>query len=212
VDTWAIVPVKPLHRGKSRLAGALSETDRYSLNIALLVRTLEVLKRVETIHQTAVVSRDPAVFAIAADCGVEVIHEQGENDLNKAVQHAADVLRDCSADGMLVLPADLPLIQPHDIESFIRMGEEPPVIVISPDRHESGTNALYMKPIGVIEFAFGPGSYYQHCRLVETAGARLIISQQSALRLDLDMPEDLEILRQMEYSLPGVKLPSIITY
>ena len=36
---WAIVPVKPLRRGKSRLAGALSEDERTHLNQLLLEHT-----------------------------------------------------------------------------------------------------------------------------------------------------------------------------
>jgi len=33
---WAIVPVKPLRRGKSRLSGMLSEDERAHLNEVLL--------------------------------------------------------------------------------------------------------------------------------------------------------------------------------
>jgi 2-phospho-L-lactate guanylyltransferase (CobY/MobA/RfbA family) len=40
---WAIVPVKPLRRGKSRLAGTLSETERAELNQKLLEQTLTTL-------------------------------------------------------------------------------------------------------------------------------------------------------------------------
>ena len=41
---WAIVPVKPLRRGKSRLAGLLSEEQRTCLNRYLLEHTLTRLK------------------------------------------------------------------------------------------------------------------------------------------------------------------------
>ena len=41
---WAIVPVKPLRRGKSRLAEMLSEDERAELNSRLLTHTLETLK------------------------------------------------------------------------------------------------------------------------------------------------------------------------
>ena len=40
---WAIVPVKPLRRGKSRLSGALTEDERTVLNQELLEHTLKIL-------------------------------------------------------------------------------------------------------------------------------------------------------------------------
>ena len=43
MSLWAIVPVKPLRRGKSRLAGALTEEERANLNQELLERTLRTL-------------------------------------------------------------------------------------------------------------------------------------------------------------------------
>lgn len=211
MNLWAIVPVKPLHRGKSRLAGVLNEGERYSLNIALLIRTLEVLKRVEGISQTAVVSRDPAALAIAADSGVEIVNEEGESGLNAALMHATSVILDCAPDGIVILPADLPLIQPADIETFIYTRNNPPVVVVAPDRHESGTNALMVRPAGLIEYSFGVGSFKQHCRSTHEAGAHLEICRIPSLALDLDLPEDLEILQDMEMDLPGIKLPSIIS-
>ena len=56
---WAIVPVKPLRRGKSRLAGTLSEDKRTELNRALLEHTLETLSVVKEVDEVLVVSRDP---------------------------------------------------------------------------------------------------------------------------------------------------------
>ena len=44
---WAIVPVKPLRYGKSRLAGTLTEDQRTELNRALLQHTLETLSELK---------------------------------------------------------------------------------------------------------------------------------------------------------------------
>ena len=41
MSLWAIVLVKPLKRGKSRLAGILTEEERTQLNQDLLERTLK---------------------------------------------------------------------------------------------------------------------------------------------------------------------------
>ena len=62
---WAIVPVKPLRHGKSRLAEVLSQDERADLNQRLLVHTLDTLGIIPEIDQVLVVSRDPAALALA---------------------------------------------------------------------------------------------------------------------------------------------------
>ncbi len=62
-----------------------------------------------------------------------------------------------------MLAADLPLIGPEDLEALARLGEcSSRLVVASPDRFEDGTNALLMRPPGVIPYALGPGSFKRH--------------------------------------------------
>jgi 2-phospho-L-lactate guanylyltransferase len=98
----------------------------------------------------------------------------------------------------LVLPADLPLISREDILTLIERASEPPVVVIAPDRHGKGTNALLISPAGLIEYDFGENSFQRHCERVGQAGARLEIVNLPSLGLDLDLPEDLELIRKMD--------------
>jgi 2-phospho-L-lactate guanylyltransferase len=74
------------------------------------------------------------------------------------------------------------------------------VVVIAPDRHGKGTNALLMVPPGQIEYDFGEGSFQRHCERAKNSGARLEIVNLPSLSLDLDMPEDLELVRKLEAS------------
>ena len=60
---WAIVPVKPIRRGKSRLAKALTDEQRAELNKNLLVHTVDILKTLPELEQILVVSRDPEALA-----------------------------------------------------------------------------------------------------------------------------------------------------
>jgi 2-phospho-L-lactate guanylyltransferase (CobY/MobA/RfbA family) len=71
-------------------------------------------------------------------------------------------------------------------------------VVIAPDRHEKGTNALLISPTGLIEYDFGENSFERHCERARAAGARLEIVNLPALGLDLDVPEDLELVRRLE--------------
>jgi len=195
---WAIVPVKPLRRGKSRLAGALSEDERTQLNQSLLQHTLETLTGLKEVEQVLVVSRDPNALTLARSYGARTVQEESQSQLNTALKRATVVAQVYATRGVLVLPADLPLISREDVLTLISRAGEPPVVVIAPDRHEKGTNALLISPAGLIDYDFGGSSFHRHCELVKKAGARLEIVNLPSLGLDLDVPEDLEFIRNLE--------------
>lgn len=71
-------------------------------------------------------------------------------------------------------------------------------MVIAPDRRGKGTNALLLSPANLIEYDFGGDSFDRHCNRARKAGARLEIVNLPSLGLDLDLPEDLALVRQME--------------
>jgi 2-phospho-L-lactate guanylyltransferase len=195
---WAIVPVKPLRRGKSRLAGTLSEDERTELNQTLLEHTLATLSDMKEVEQVLVVSRDPHALKIAHSHGARTVREDGQPHLNTALTRASVVAQVYATRGVLVLPADLPLLSRADVLALLDRAARPPVVVIAPDRHRKGTNALLMSPAGLIDYRFGDNSFKHHCDLAKKAGARLEIVDLPTLGLDLDLPEDLELVRKME--------------
>ena len=195
---WAIVPVKPLRRGKSRLAGLLSEDERTELNRKLLQHTLKTLCDLKELEEVLVISRDPQALTLARNCGARTVREDGQPELNTALKRATVIAQIYATRGVLVLPADLPLITREDVLTLIDHANDPPVVVIAPDRHNTGTNALLMSPSGLIEYDFGPNSFQRHCQQVNATGARLEIVNLPNLGLDLDYPEDLELIRKLE--------------
>jgi 2-phospho-L-lactate guanylyltransferase len=195
---WAIVPVKPLRRGKSRLSGMLTEDERTILNQELLEHTLKVLSGLKELDQVLVVSRDPHALTVARNHGAKTVLEDGQPLLNTALARATVMAQVHSIRGILVLPADLPLLTPEDVIALIDRAAKPPVVVIAPDRHGKGTNALLMVPAGQIEYDFGEGSFQRHCERAKQSGARLEIVELPSLGLDLDLPEDLELIRKLE--------------
>ena len=195
---WTIVPVKPLRRGKSRLSGILTEDERADLNRKLLQHTLETLSELKEVEEVLVVSRDPQVLTIARNYGARTVREDGQPDLNTALRRATVIAQVYATRGVLVLPADLPLISREDALALVERASDPPVVVIAPDRHQKGTNALLIAPAGLIEYDFGENSFQRHCNLVKKAGARLEIVNLPSLGLDLDSPEDLEIIKNLE--------------
>jgi 2-phospho-L-lactate/phosphoenolpyruvate guanylyltransferase len=191
---WAIVPVKPLGRGKSRLASVLSQQERADLNRHLLAHTVDTLRELPEIEQVLVVSRDPAALALARDHGARTVQENGAPHLNIALARATILAKNYITRGILIVPADLPLISPEDVRAMLDRAKYPPVVVVAPDRHHQGTNALLVCPAGLIEYEFGPGSFQRHCALARHAGARLEICELPSLALDVDFPEDLDII------------------
>ena len=198
---WAIIPVKPLRRGKSRLAGALSENERTELNRTLLEHTLKTLSELKELEEVLVISRDPKALTLARSYGARTVREDGQPELNTALKRATVIAQVYATRGVLVLPADLPLVRREDVLTLIEHAADPPVVVIAPDRHGKGTNALLMSPSGLIEYDFGEDSFQRHCEQVRKSGARLKVVDLPSLGLDLDVPEDLEIIRSLERNL-----------
>jgi 2-phospho-L-lactate guanylyltransferase len=199
---WAIVPVKPLRRGKSRLAGMLTEDQRTRLNRFLLEHVLTVLNEVPEIEHSLVVSRDPAALALTREVGGRTVLENGAPQFNTALKRATAVARAHGAHAVLILPADLPLITAADVKKLLARGKTPPVVVIAPDRRKDGTNGLLVNPAGLIDYEYGPESSLRHAERGAQAGARVEIVPSKNIGLDLDLPEDLELVG----GLKGLKL------
>lgn len=195
---WAIVPVKPLQRGKSRLAGALSPEERTHLNQVLLEHTLKTLNELDEVEQVLVISPDPQALTVARAFGARTVREDGTPHLNTALARATVISKLYATSSVLIVPADLPLVSRGDLQALIDRASPPPVVVIAPDRHKKGTNALLISPAGLIEYDFGPDSFQRHCERAKAAGARLEIVELPSLALDLDLPEDLELIRKLE--------------
>ena len=194
MSLWAIVPVKPLRRAKSRLAGVLTAEERNTLSRRLLAHTLSVLGRVPQIGRVLVVSQDPKALAVARKMGAKSMTEPAPGELNRALRRASRMAVAQGATGVLVVPADLPMLDSNALEDFLARAEPPPVVIVAPDRRGRGTNTLFVSPPGLIEYEFGPYSFRKHTQRARAAGARLEVCQAASLGLDVDTPEDLDVL------------------
>lgn len=195
---WAIVPVKPLKRGKSRLSGVLTQEERTALNIDLLTHTLQVLAATPDIEQVVVVSRDPAALALARDFGARTIHEDHTPDLNIALERATILVKQYNVQHLIIVPMDLPLLSSVELNQVIMLTSHPPVVAIAPDRHHQGTNILCVNPSGIIHYQFGENSFNRHCQSARRSNARLEIIESPALALDVDLPEDLLLVNAID--------------
>ncbi len=209
MSVWAIIPVKPLNRAKSRLAGVLTPDQRAELAETLFRRVLEVVRAVPQIAGTLVISRDTRALAIARDAKVHTVQESGAPELNTALMRATQVVGGWRGGAVLILPADLPLVTPEDLRDLIRLGMEDRSVIIATDRTQNGTNAMLVRPPGLIPYTYGEGSFHRHLAAAELVGANVQVYHSERLMLDIDMPEDLELYYQLSAKDPSLPLISL---
>jgi 2-phospho-L-lactate guanylyltransferase len=191
----AIIPVKPLRRGKSRLSSVLSEDKREGLNQYLLSSTLHCLKKINKIDQILVISYDPTALTLARKFGARTVLENRNTNINRALRKATLAAKVINSSKILIVPADLPFLTKDDILAVIRKSGDPPEIVIVPDRKMSGTNMLLINPIGAIKYDFGEWSFRKHIEQAERKKINIKICERKNLSFDLDLPEDWEFLK-----------------
>jgi 2-phospho-L-lactate guanylyltransferase len=189
----AIIPVNTLEGAKSRLGGTLDAEERRDLVEGLLARTVDAALAVLAdgrLGDVLVISPDREVLARAAAVGARTLRQR-TSGLNAGLMEARDDVVAGGADAVLVLPIDLPFITAEAVLTLIDAIEASPAgVVLVTDRHGTGTNALTLRPPGVIGFAFGPGSRAAH-RAAAAAADATYLELESPLTVDLDTPDDL---------------------
>ena len=207
MSLWAIIPVKPLKNAKSRLSPVLMPDQRFELAQAMLRHVLSVTTTIQQVTGVLVISRDTKALAIAREMGAKTLQEGAMSNLNPALMRATMVVESWRADGVLILPADLPFINADDIRGLIHMALDRSIVVAT-DKARDGTNALLVRPPGAIEFEYGGGSFERHIRRAENAGLQAFIYESDRLALDIDLPDDLETYQRILASGRFGHLPS----
>lgn len=190
--TLAILPVKGFGRAKQRLRDAVPDGPRAGLAEAMVADVLAALGRVEGLDGVIVVTAEPAAAALGRDAGAEVVHDPAEAGQSAAAALGIARALERGADRVLLVPGDCPALDPADVARLLDAGES---VVVVPDRHGTGTNALMLAPPDAIEPAFGPGSRASHEALAATAGASCRVLELASLGMDADTPDDLATLR-----------------
>jgi 2-phospho-L-lactate/phosphoenolpyruvate guanylyltransferase len=181
----AIVPYKGDAATKSRLGSAMSAQDRSLLGGRLRDHVLEVASSAEDLAAVALVSTEPAD-------GVHFIADPGLG-LNQAVAAGVGWAEEQGAEAVLILPADLPFLTVADVAAMIAGQSSQHHGVVAPSK-DGGTGGLLLRPPRIIQPAFGYGSARTHRDLLEAAGVEPVILHRSGLALDIDSPEDLDLL------------------
>jgi len=189
----AIIALKTRSDAKRRLSAELTDEARESLVEAM---ALDVI---------AALSASPAITAVHVICGdgwaqleelsapVRVWREPDEHNggLVGALEWVAGQV---NSDALLFVHGDLPFIDTTDIASLV-LAAASESAVVSPDRSQTGTNALLRWQSQSLPLAFGENSYARHLAAITSAELSWREVSTMGLAMDIDAPDDLQLLQ-----------------
>jgi 2-phospho-L-lactate/phosphoenolpyruvate guanylyltransferase len=193
--TLAILPVKSFPRAKLRLSSGLDGAVRRQLAEAMLGDVLEALAA-SAVDEVVVVTAGTSVAQIARQAGARVLEDQ-EQGHNAAATRGIEWALAAGAERALLVPGDCPALDPAELDGLLARGPVPPSVLIVPDRHGTGTNALLLTPPDALRPSFGPGSAQRHVALARAAGVDHEVVDVPSLALDIDTPADLAALANL---------------
>jgi 2-phospho-L-lactate/phosphoenolpyruvate guanylyltransferase len=191
----AVLPIKTLDAAKQRLAQELDPSPRRALVEAMFSDVLVALRRAKLVDQVLVVSKDHGAQRIAGGYGA-MVADDDDRGHNAAALRGIARATDLGIDRVLLVPGDCPLLDPVELDELIARPVQAPSVLIVPDRHGTGTNALLLTPPGAMAPSFGPESHDRHTQNAASAGVAAQTVEVPSLALDLDTPEDLVAVQE----------------
>jgi len=189
---FAVLPVKEFKNSKQRLAGVLTPSQRETLAVTMYRQMLATLGGVRGLDRIGVATSDPTAARYAREAGTELFEETEQRGHSHSADAAARRAMELGAKTVLLLPIDVPLATPADIEELIEAADTD--LVVTPDQEGTGTNALVRTPPDAIDSCFGPGSFQKHMQQAEQRNVSVKVVRPAGIVFDLDTPADLEEL------------------
>jgi 2-phospho-L-lactate/phosphoenolpyruvate guanylyltransferase len=188
----AAVPIKDLSVAKQRLASVLTLAEREQLARAMLRDVLRALGGAGFDH-VWVVTREPAVVAIARALGTEPLPEAENRGHTAAVALAQAEAARQGARVFLTVPGDVPRVTAGELRELAgAAGEGAPAFV--PSRSGLGTNGVALAPPDAMPLTFGEPSFERHLGTARARNLSPRVLTLPGLGLDIDTPEDLTAL------------------
>lgn len=191
---WAVVPIKDFADAKERLSPVLSPSERRALARAMAEDVLRALLAAPELGGVAAVTRDAEARRLCADLGVRVLTEARNRGQTAAVVAASRTLEGEGVTDVLTVPGDAPLVLPRDVRSVVAAHGAAPAMTIVPARDRKGSNCVVLSPPGCVALKFGENSFYPHLEAARAAGISPLAVESPNLALDVDTPDDLELL------------------
>ena len=192
--TAAVLPVKSFGHAKQRLDATIGHPDRSELVAAMLGDVLAAMNAVADRADLIVVTAEQRAAEAARAAAAHVVDDPVERGQSAAAARGVRAAIARGAHRVLLVPGDCPMLEPGELGRLLD-GFPDAGLVIVPDRHGSGTNALLIAPPNAIDPSFGPGSFARHAALGAAAGLAVRVAHAPSLELDVDTASDLAALR-----------------
>src|SRR5262245_3573011 len=193
LHTTAIVPVKGLTSANRRLDQVLFPKERTRLAEALFLDLIMKLPRSRCIDDILVVTADEVIARQTRWFGHMLLKQEEDGGHSESASAGARAAMEEGAERVAILPVDCPMLDIEELDAQI--GRSPRTALIVPDRHGTGTNALVLTPPDIFLPAFGPDSCARHVSRARAAGISFALEEIESMKLDLDTPEDMTLLR-----------------
>jgi 2-phospho-L-lactate guanylyltransferase len=192
--TLAILPVKRFGLAKQRLAERLSPEQREALAQAMVTDVLGALVISRRLDEVLVITNEPTVVSIAEPLGATIAPDHRDAGQSAAAAIGVEYAKRNGFERVLLVPGDCPALDRDELDALLDEHTDSPSVVIVPDRHGAGTNALLLAPPDVIAPSFGPESFERHRELADAAGVTSAVARPATLLIDIDTPADLAAL------------------
>jgi 2-phospho-L-lactate guanylyltransferase len=188
-----LVPVKNLSTAKQRLAAVLDQPRRTELAQTMLHDVVAALAGWPRRPACALVTSDGFALDLAREYDFEIMPDPTNPGETGAIEMATRLCVSRGVDSILVIPADIPLIQASELDQILAQAPAEGS-VLAPAADGRGTNAAFRRPADLFPLRFGNDSFKPHLRAAQATGKPCIVLQLPSVALDVDNPEDLQRL------------------
>jgi 2-phospho-L-lactate guanylyltransferase len=193
-----LVPVKNSSSAKQRLASVLDQQSRTLLAQAMLHDVLSALDAWPHRPAVALVTSDPYAMELAQGYNFEIFPDPDNPGETGAIEMATRICEERGIESTLVIPADIPLIQPWELEEILKHAPQEGSVLV-PAADGRGTNAAFRRPANLFPLRFGNDSFKPHHAAARATGKPCVVLNLPSIAVDVDNPSDLQQL----VSLPG---------
>src|SRR5438034_3606552 len=188
-----LVPVKNLENAKQRLASVLDQDTRTELAQAMLHDVLDALSACCSYSEISLVTSDPFVLDLAQAFSFQVIPDATNRSETDAIEMATQLCESRGVESTLVIPADIPLIQPSEVTAILQAAPEKGSVLV-PAADGRGTNAIFRRPAALFPLRFGNDSFKPHLAAARAPGKPCVVLSSPGIPLDIDQPSGLTVL------------------
>jgi 2-phospho-L-lactate/phosphoenolpyruvate guanylyltransferase len=188
-----LVPIKNTAGAKQRLASILDQDSRTRLAQAMLHDVLSAVQQWKGRPSVGIVTSDAYATQLANEYKFEIIPDPENPGETGAIEMATQVCMERGEDSTLVIPADIPLIQPWELEEIYKRAPAKGSVLV-PAADGRGTNAAFRRPANLFPLRFGNDSFKPHHAAAQATGQPCLIVNLPGIAVDIDNPEDLQQL------------------